>query len=621
MWVLDVVNAATSSVDTSFYLIAGEWSIGRKKCHFNFQADTSISRTHAVIRVGALASEQLRDPHSRPPLVLVDQNSRFGSFVNQEQCFGERELKNGDQVTFGAKRTVLRVRYQAFVLVASRIQRANRTRVNDTCQRIGMHLVASETKDATHCIMEPGRIVATVKVLWALVYNQPVVTTPWIFAILERKSLSEPLPRCEEYLPTDETMPSVASNYLPNPMRKTLFHRHVVVFLTPQPMEELISAMDGAVVAAYKDDEHDDLLLRQIEQLSASRQVLIVEPHPGSGFSSVLGSSDGRDVTTMSHIDVERRVSLFRSMGAVFTSIQELAASVIFAKAPISSSECSFSSSLAGHHSFSAQISSFPEHLSLKPSLNDDDHEHEDDVEVPTPVRQDDVPLSAPTPTLAPQTRVHLSDDFVDDSMQVKEEPASGAVAPSADFPDVVMKAECDWDVGSQPTHNNILDVPVRANTLRVSELIAVDQSQNTPVDNEVDVDDAPVLPVDWVSTRGRPAKELSAADMIDDKSALDLTQQPLVISCSLVVKRPQSAQSSSESTSDVPNFKRFKKGNGYATQSRASLFPKQTVISVTVDNAEREALHQNLELLQEQERIAEELFAMVEKRTTRRKL
>lgn len=385
MWVLDVVSAASGAVENTFYLVAGEWSIGRKKCHFNFHADASISRTHALLRVGTLSLEQLRDASSRPSLVLVDQNSRFGSFVNQEQCFSERELKNGDHVSFGAKRTILRVRYQVFILVASRIQRANRARVNETCQQIGMHLIASKSKDATHCIMDPGKIIATVKVLWALVYNQPVVCTPWIYAILARKSMSEPLPRCEEFLPTDEHMPSVASNYLPNAMRKTLYHRHVVVFLSPQSMEDIIAAMAGVVIAAYRDSEHDELLLRDIEQHAASRHVLIVESLQGSGYSSAAASSDGRELQsagtgmTCSHAAVERRVTLFRSIGASFVTVQELAASVIFAKAPVTASEYSFSSSLAGHHSSSVQICSFPEHLSLPAPASAAEHKHQDD--------------------------------------------------------------------------------------------------------------------------------------------------------------------------------------------------------------------------------------------------
>lgn len=366
MWVLDVVGVSSAaSVDDCFYLKAGEWSIGRKKCHFNFQADASISRSHALLRVGALSLEQLKDPATQPSLVLVDCKSRFGSFVNDEQLIGEREreLKHGDQITFGAKRTILRVRYQVFILVASRILKPNRARVYDTCQQIGMHLISHESKDATHCIMDPGGVVATVKALWALVYNQPVVTTPWIYAIQERTNLSDPLPRCEDFLPTDEIMPSVALNYQPNPMRKTLYQRHVIVFLMQQSMEQLVKAMDGIVVAAYTDNENDDALLRDLEQHASSRHVLIVEPVQDNGFSSTTGGTeDNRSQSSISHQAAERRVALFRSIGATFTTIQELAASIIFVKAPIPTSECSFSSSLG---SSAIPICSFPDNLSL----------------------------------------------------------------------------------------------------------------------------------------------------------------------------------------------------------------------------------------------------------------
>lgn len=469
MWVLDVVNAASSAVENTFYLVAGEWSIGRKKCHFNFHADSSISRSHALLRVGTLPLEQLKDPSSRPSLVLVDQNSRFGSFVNQEQCLCERELKNGDHVTFGAKRTILRVRYQMFILVASRIQRANRARVNETCQQIGIHLIASESKDATHCIMDPGKIVATVKVLWALVYNQPVVCTPWIYAILERKSMSEPLPRCEEFLPTDETMPSVASNYLPNPMRKTLYHRHVVVFLVPQSMEEIITEMAGVVIAAYKDSEHDELLLRDIEQHASSRHVLIVEPIQGSGFSSAAASSDGQAAgsaaagsggisAVYAHAAVERRVGLFRSISASFVSVQELAASVIFVKAPSMGSEYSFSSSLAGHNSSSVQICSFPDHLSLPaPSReaeeDDDGHDHDVESETASAVKTEEGNTRTPVPEIVKGRREQPStitaSQLEDETTDSRTEMTMGHETP------VVCEASLNcWSVVYAIAHN-----------------------------------------------------------------------------------------------------------------------------------------------------------------------
>eukprot|EP00644_Phytophthora_capsici_P000235 jgi/Phyca11/13624/fgenesh1_pg.PHYCAscaffold_4_\ len=236
MWVLDVVAGDGGGGDTTFYLVAGEWSVGRKRCHFNFQADSSISRTHALIRVGALTPEQLADPSTRPTLELVDQNSRFGSFVNEEQCFKSRSLRHGDQISFGAKKTVLRVRYQVFVLVASRIQRANRAQVNDTCQRLASGVYAVDLRHYES--FEPSRAIT-------------------------------------------------------------------------KSMQELIAAMGGTVIAAYKDFKEDDNLLRELDSLSSKV--------------------------------VERRVELFKSMGAVFTSVQELAASVIFVKPPMSSNDSTFS--------------------------------------------------------------------------------------------------------------------------------------------------------------------------------------------------------------------------------------------------------------------------------------
>jgi hypothetical protein len=390
MWVLDVVDAR--GVARSFHLVAGEWSVGRSKCHFSFHEDTSISREHALLRVGALSSAQLGDPSARPSLELVDRKSRFGSYVNAQPVLPSRELRHGDEVSFGAKRTVLRVRFQPFVLVASRLPRATRTRVRETCQQIGMHLVADSSRDATHCIVDQGRVVATAKVLWALVNNQPVVCAPWLFAVLARKSMSEPLPRCEDYLPLDDHNPELALNYLPNPKRSTLYQRHVVVFLGPQPMEALIAAMGGIVVPAYANADDDDSLLKQIESKAVGRVVLVVDASHSSGMSTTTaGQTDSRDQEFSQAVVIERRVSLFQALGTAFTSVQELAASVIFAKTPAVTSDISFSNSLASHMGSSVQMMSFPEHLSLQQSSTTADPD-EDDMQAAVSVVKEERP-------------------------------------------------------------------------------------------------------------------------------------------------------------------------------------------------------------------------------------
>uniref|UniRef100_K3WPU2 FHA domain-containing protein n=1 Tax=Globisporangium ultimum (strain ATCC 200006 / CBS 805.95 / DAOM BR144) TaxID=431595 RepID=K3WPU2_GLOUD len=636
MWVLDVMNTASSAVENTFYLVAGEWSIGRKKCHFNFQADSSISRSHALLCVGTLPLEQLKDTATRPSLVLVDQNSRFGSFVNQEQCFTERELKNGDQITFGAKKTILRVRYQVFILVASRIQRTSRARVNETCQRIGMHLIASESKDATHCIMDPGKIVATVKVLWALVYNQPVVCTPWIYAILKRKSLSEPLPRCEDYLPIDELMPSITNKYLPNPMRKTLFSRHVVVFLIPQSMEEIIAEMAGVVISAYKDtSDHDDLLLRGIEQHASSRHVLIVEPTQASGFSSAAASSDGRDhlqsgAAVCSHAIVERRVSLFRSIGAAFVTIQELAASVLFVKTPSTSNELSFSNSLAGHNSSSVQIMSFPEHLSLYPPSAEPESDEaaeetstlvkEENTRTPTPnvlVARITTTAAAPRPhdkivnlRAARREPESIPSDHI---QQVKEENVESDVS--------VVKEELPVMASSQDHERVYLNASQRAGEGHSHPFSATNVLSLEPfAKRESECGSGSALARGWVSTLSSTPHQSQNHYKAEEEDE-EPEHKPVVVSCNLIVKRPVPAIRFHGNGAGGVNFKRFKKGNGYGARSNtASLFPQQMVVSVTVDNADRVALEENLEVLEEQERIADELFAMAENRNSRRR-
>ncbi|KAE9048383.1 hypothetical protein PR003_g259 [Phytophthora rubi] len=581
MWVLDVVTGEGGGAGTTFYLVAGEWSVGRKRCHFNFQADASISRTHALIRVGSLTLEQLGDPSTRPTLELVDMKSRFGSFVNQEQCFGTRQLRHGDQISFGAKKTVLRVRYQVFVLVASRIQRASRPQVNDACQRIGMHLIPGESKDATHCVMDPGHIVATVKVLWALVYNQPVVCTPWIYAILNRSSLSEPLPRCEDFLPSEPSIPSVESSYLPNPLRKSLFQGFVVVFLTPQSMQELITAMGGVVIAAYKEEE-DDVLLRELDSLASSKRLLLVEPSQASGFSSTAGQSEQRGsagVESACPMEiVERRVELFKSLGAVFTSVQELAASVIFVKALSTSNDSALSSSLASYAGSSVQVMSFPEHLSLRSTSTTSTVGHGD--EGLNPCKEDEDVESAEDIDVADVTIKESSEQETDPDYENAEVKGDTIEDTPINIVHISMVAEAQKQASSSLTASN----------REATKLRDVDASE-------------------WKSARVLVPRDVKLEEQDIGK--------PIIVSCSLLVKKREPLRQSTRGGNGLVNYKRFKKGNGFGSRSStASLFPQQTVVSV-VDNADREALQENLEAMEEQERIAEELFAMGEGRTT----
>lgn len=121
----------------------------------------------------------------------------------------------------------------------------------------------------------------------------------------------------------------------------------------------------------------------------------------------------------------------------------------------------------------------------------------------------------------------------------------------------------------------------------------------------------------------------------MDDDNDARKEPKPIVVSCSLVVKRPAGGIGAANDRAPASgvNFKRFRKGNGLtdAAPRRSSsssvapsrlptVVPQQTVASVAVDNADRVALEASLEALEEQERIADELFAMAEHRTTKRR-
>uniref|UniRef100_A0AAV1VLD7 FHA domain-containing protein n=1 Tax=Peronospora matthiolae TaxID=2874970 RepID=A0AAV1VLD7_9STRA len=603
MWVLDVIAGTSDGADMAFYLVAGEWTVGRKRCHLSFLGDSSISRTHALIRVGALTSDQLGDPSTRPALELVDTTSRFGSFVNEEKCIGTRRLQPGDEISFGAKKTVLRVRYQVIVLVASRIQRSSRVQVNDACQCTGMHVIAAPSKDATHCIMDQGHIVATVKVLWALVYNQPVVCTQWLYAILNRSRLSDPLPRCEDYLPANPSLPSVERNYLPDPLRKTLFRGYAVVFLTPQSMQELIPAMDGVVVTAYKEVDGDDRMLREMDSLTSSKQILLIEPLQVAGSSCTAGQSEQQasafDNPPCSIDVVERRVKLFAAMGAVFTSVQELAACVIFVKSPTSLNGTAFNHNLASYSKTSIQRRSSPERLSVQSTSTVDHKNKKDETKQEEKDKEFDhdatmeenyKQLSSPHYEGAEIKGRNVSTDSNINVMQLlkRELRGQGIVLRGLNDEQELMLTTVFLVLVliCYVTNEGTLSPSKRMREMTPSKSRAVDLSA-------------------WKSLR-----LLRQHDMKPKQH--DNSGEPVVMSCELVVKKRESFQQSMEGGNGLVNYKRFKKQEGCG--SRASLFPQQTVVSV-VNNADRVALQGNLDIMEEQERIAEELFAVGEGR------
>lgn len=255
------------------YFIQGEWTIGRGSCSYTIKGDPSISRRHAKVFVGAIPI--LKDVNSLPTMSLSDTNSKFGTFVNEKKVDPNESdiiLKNGDRVRVGVS-CVFLVKHYPLVGVPSRIRKAAKVVLYQNAKNIGMHILDKPSEDVTHCITEPGQSVPTVKLLWALVFGQPIISTEWLQAVVDRQSLETPLP-------TSFTIevPEEPNLYAPNPKRKTLFSMWHVVFLQPHDVEPMIAFMGGISLSAYETTKED--MVKRIKALQTHR-TLVVKPSSG----------------------------------------------------------------------------------------------------------------------------------------------------------------------------------------------------------------------------------------------------------------------------------------------------------------------------------------------------
>ncbi|RHY94074.1 hypothetical protein DYB35_012078 [Aphanomyces astaci] len=372
MWVLEV-----ESESMSLHLVQGEWSLGRSGNVFNFPKDKSISRNHAEFLVGGILD--LENVAELPSFVLVDKKSRFGTYLNDVQISPNTPmpLRAGDKVSFGAKTTILRVRYFKMVLYHLK-HHMNRKMLLDGCKAIGMHVVTAAVEDVNYCITDPGKFVATEKVLWAMAHNHPIVASEWVQAILRRKSMAEELPPCDKFLPQHDASSSSSTeerhqpSYASDPRRFSLFSNYLVVFLTSSSMEALVPVMGGQVYAAYNAPDNDEQLVEHLGK-STKDHVLIVYPIGTSGGDG--GASEKQQLPpsvpqtkqTSSSLQSRpwvvghpsewnnpallRRVQRLHAAHLAYILHQELAASIIFTKPPTTMTDETVSQMLLQHAS------------------------------------------------------------------------------------------------------------------------------------------------------------------------------------------------------------------------------------------------------------------------------
>ncbi|EQC28977.1 hypothetical protein SDRG_13314 [Saprolegnia diclina VS20] len=581
MWVLE-----WESEGVTLRLVQGEWTLGRKGNALNFPNDSSISRQHAKLHVGAL--EHLDRIAELPSFTLVDSKSRFGTFVNGAQIKENVpvDLRVGDKISFGAKNTVLVVGYVRMVARISRIQKANRRRLLENCKLIGMHVVTTPIPEITHCLMDAGNFVATEKILWALVHAHPVVSSDWVQAIVARESLSSDLPRYEGFLPINASQQVHATpSYLLDTRRCSLYNGFFVVFLVPTSMGPLVQAMGGLVYMACLEPSlaHDADLVDAV--VSTKRTPLII--YPGNGTELTQTS----DVMSASVRDwdpsVLRRLQLLRRHAIVMH--HELVASILFTRPPLYLSDDSFDALL---QQAAPPLSSFVPETTTMPPIRE---AIESSVVAIPPttetfsVKMESVPISqlaASETKMQVGSEIKLQAELVPAKLPLWKKPTLKArheTPPST--PDIKVQSTCPdppaplYDSETKEGDDALLDE--KPTTWMQKKHV------KTPVERE---NDAP---------------------------------PPTVVSSQLIVRKSAPAEAHArylirDATAPVPgvrNFKRFKKN----AMPRASALITRYQSEVPVDLERKRAYEKQQEELEAQERIAEELFEMNMHRQSKR--
>ncbi|KAI5058177.1 hypothetical protein GOP47_0026347 [Adiantum capillus-veneris] len=197
---------------SKYYLTsAGTYKIGRKDCAIIIQTDKTVSRLHAEIRVDPVNNgngPSVVKTGCKPRIVLRDL-SKFGSFVNRsassKPVFSlpnkEKELHEGDIVTFGTDSSSFRLEYFSFrPYIAALADESRRQDIASLVASAGGYIVDNWCSECTHLIVEDGSNVHGT-VIQAVADKRPVIGLGWIEALSARSSLSSEFVSCSRFTP------------------------------------------------------------------------------------------------------------------------------------------------------------------------------------------------------------------------------------------------------------------------------------------------------------------------------------------------------------------------------------------------------------------------------------
>ncbi|XP_013418240.1 nibrin [Lingula anatina] len=261
MWIL-----YSAQTGVRYPLLANKENvIGRKDCDILIEGDQSMSRKHAVAIV-VHPENHLPFPH-KPPVLTIKDTSKFGTFVNGSRIQGERELKDGDEIKFGAQSS-FRVKREPFIVTTSCLDNSVKKSVKGVIRQLGGHVLGDWRRECDMLVM--STISVTIKVVCALISQKPIVTPEYLTQLLEAYDQNKQLPNPDDFIPALAELllnPDEVS-FKKNPARQTLFSGMKFIFLSPKQFRKLSIAVELAggtpvLMEEGTDDNNDKVLIER----------------------------------------------------------------------------------------------------------------------------------------------------------------------------------------------------------------------------------------------------------------------------------------------------------------------------------------------------------------------
>ncbi|XP_026725317.1 nibrin [Trichoplusia ni] len=229
MWYL------TSQNDTRIIYIvsSNQVLIGRSTdnevCNFAIADDPSISRKHATLTA------------MDNGLFLQDLGSRYGTYINNStdkvEMNTNTKLKENDIVKFGKMNSIWKVNVANLITCTSTLKGDNLQNLRLTLSKLG-GILKSDWDDTCCYLTMPG-ITLTIKVVLALVQGSNIVTTEFWNKCLENVSNCETLPDPQDFVPEvmESTLNKEVVSFQPDNRRSSIFTGKKFIFFSRRQHE------------------------------------------------------------------------------------------------------------------------------------------------------------------------------------------------------------------------------------------------------------------------------------------------------------------------------------------------------------------------------------------------